>query len=178
MTRWIAFLRAINVGGHTVKMDNLRRIFTDAGLSRVETYIASGNVIFDANGVDRPDLAAQLQRTLQTELGYIVDVFLRTPGEVRAITAYQPFAPQLLDRAVAFNVAFLPGVLPADSQAKLQTLATEIDFFHSYQTEVYWLCYKKQSESTFSNSVLERTLSVRSTIRGINIIHKLAEKYP
>lgn len=47
MSRYIALLRAINVGGHTVKMDRLRTLFAQVGLANVETFIASGNVIFD-----------------------------------------------------------------------------------------------------------------------------------
>ncbi|MCC6187963.1 MAG: DUF1697 domain-containing protein [Anaerolineales bacterium] len=46
--RHVAFLRAINVGGHVVKMDMLRRLFTRMGSARVETYFASGNVVFEA----------------------------------------------------------------------------------------------------------------------------------
>jgi len=46
MTRYIAFLRAINVGGHTVKMDTLRALFESLGFLNVETFIASGNVLF------------------------------------------------------------------------------------------------------------------------------------
>ena len=49
MTRYIAFLRAINVGGHVVKMDALRRLFESLGFSNVETFIASGNVLFETN---------------------------------------------------------------------------------------------------------------------------------
>ena len=48
MTRYVAFLRAINVGGHVVKMEALRKLFESMGFQRVETYIASGNVIFDS----------------------------------------------------------------------------------------------------------------------------------
>ena len=48
MPRYVAFLRAINVGGHTVKMDQLRRLFERLGFSKVETFIASGNVIFES----------------------------------------------------------------------------------------------------------------------------------
>lgn len=47
MPKYIAFLRTINVGGHTVKMDNFRRLFAALGFAYVETFIASGNVIFD-----------------------------------------------------------------------------------------------------------------------------------
>jgi uncharacterized protein (DUF1697 family) len=49
MSRFIAFLRAINVGGHTVKMDDLRQLFEALGFSGVETFIASGNVVFETN---------------------------------------------------------------------------------------------------------------------------------
>src|SRR5678815_3231322 len=48
MPKFVAFLRAINVGNHTVKMDDLRRLFEQMGFANVETFIASGNVIFDA----------------------------------------------------------------------------------------------------------------------------------
>ncbi len=48
MPKYVALLRAINVGGHTVKMDHLRRLFEALGFTNVETFIASGNVIFDS----------------------------------------------------------------------------------------------------------------------------------
>jgi uncharacterized protein (DUF1697 family) len=48
MPRYIALLRAINVGGHLVKMDALRRHFEELGFDPVETFIASGNVMFEA----------------------------------------------------------------------------------------------------------------------------------
>ena len=52
MPRYIALLRAINVGGHTVKMDHLRRLFEALDLAAVETFIASGNVVFHADEGD------------------------------------------------------------------------------------------------------------------------------
>jgi len=52
MTRYVAFLRAINVGGHNVKMDALRALFESMKLASVETFIASGNVIFETNRRD------------------------------------------------------------------------------------------------------------------------------
>ena len=47
--RYVALLRAINVGGRTVKMDRLRVLFEEMKLQNVQTYIASGNVIFDSS---------------------------------------------------------------------------------------------------------------------------------
>jgi uncharacterized protein (DUF1697 family) len=46
MPKYVAFLRAINVGGHTVKMDHLRRLFEALGFTNVETFIASSDVVF------------------------------------------------------------------------------------------------------------------------------------
>ena len=52
MPRYIAFLRALNVGGHTVKMDHLRSLFEALGFGGVESFIASGNIIFDTPSTD------------------------------------------------------------------------------------------------------------------------------
>jgi len=48
MPRYVALLRGINLGGHTVKMDRLKKLFEELGLKNVETFIASGNVIFES----------------------------------------------------------------------------------------------------------------------------------
>jgi uncharacterized protein (DUF1697 family) len=57
------------------------------------------------------------------------------------------------------------------------SLRTDIDDFHVHGRELYWLCQKKQSDSTFSNAVLEKTLGRPSTIRGVNTIQKIVAKY-
>ena len=67
--RYIALLRAINVGGHTVKMEQLRGLFADIGFANVETFIASGNVIFDALSADEAALATQIEHSLAQALG-------------------------------------------------------------------------------------------------------------
>jgi uncharacterized protein (DUF1697 family) len=56
-------------------------------------------------------------------------------------------------------------------------LKTDIDDFHVHGREIYWLCRKKQSESTFSNAVLEKTIGRRSTLRGVDTVKKMAAKY-
>ena len=56
-------------------------------------------------------------------------------------------------------------------------LKTAIDDFATHEREIYWLCHKKQSESTFSNAVLEKTLGRQATFRGANTVQKMAAKY-
>src|ERR1700761_1452901 len=89
--RLIAFLRAINVGGHTVTMTRLRQEFEALGLKDVETFIASGNVIFSARQADTAALAKKIETHLRKALGYEVATFVRTCDEVAAIARYQAF---------------------------------------------------------------------------------------
>ena len=89
--KYVALLRAINVGGHAVKMAVLRGHFESLGFSNVETFIASGNVIFDSRA--RPAaLQKMIEARLQESLGYEVATFIRTTAEVEAVSKYQPFS--------------------------------------------------------------------------------------
>ena len=172
----IAFLRAVNVGGRTVKMDELRRVFESLGFASVETFIASGNVIFEAGKTQ--NLKAKIESALQTSFGFDVPVFLRTSAELVAVANYKSFTSAQLAKAAALNIAFLDSTPTASAIEKLMSLRTEIDDFHVHGREVYWLCRKKQSDSKFSNAVLEKALGQVSTMRGANTIQKLAAKYP
>jgi uncharacterized protein (DUF1697 family) len=175
--QFIAFLRAINVGGHTVKMDDLRRLFESLGFSDVETFIASGNVIFETGAKDTQALEKKIEQRLQDALGYEVATFVRTDAELADIANYQPFRPAELETAAALNIAFLAAALDDKSKRKLKALKTDIDDFHIHAREIYWLCRKKQSESTFSNAVLEKTIGRPSTLRGVNTVKKIVAKY-
>lgn len=176
MPRLVAFLRAINVGGHTVKMDVLRRQFQALGLAQVETFIASGNVIFTSASRNTAGLEQQIAARLRAALGYEVATFIRLPGELAAIAEYQPFPPAAYQAAQAFNVAFLGRPPEAEAGRRLAALRSDIDEFAWQGREVYWLCRKKQSESTFSNAVLERALGQPATMRGISTLKKLAAR--
>lgn len=178
MPRYIAFLRAINVGGHNVIMEALRSHFSAMGFKMVETFIASGNVIFETAARDAAKLEKNIEAQLQLALGYEVTTFLRTPAEVAAITQYQPFDEAAIQSAGAFCVGFLAAPLSPDQKKGLMELKTDIDDFHVHEREFYWLCRVKQSESKFSNALMERKLKVRATLRGVNTVAKLAAKYP
>src|SRR5262245_43574496 len=91
MPKYVAFLRAINVGGHVVKMDHLRSLFEALKFSNVETFIASGNVIFDSKTTDTKALESKIEKHLKQQLGYEVITFLRSLPELKAISAYKAF---------------------------------------------------------------------------------------
>jgi uncharacterized protein (DUF1697 family) len=177
ITKYIAFLRAINVGEHTVKMDTLRQLFESLGFSNVETFIASGNVIFETKVVNTKTLEKRIEICLKESLGYEVAAFIRSDAELAEIAAYKPFPQSQLDAAAALNIGFLANPLDDAAVQKLMSLRTDIDDFHVHGREVYWLCKKKQSESKVSNVAIEKALGIKTTLRGVSTVRKLAEKY-
>jgi uncharacterized protein (DUF1697 family) len=177
MPKLVAFLRAINVGGHTVSMDTLRRAFEAIGLKDVETFIASGNVVFTAPPGKTAALERKIEKRLHESLGYEVRTFIRTEAEVAVIAGYKAFEDAKLRSAQAVNVAFLGDPLEPAAVKLLMAMRTSIDDFHVNGREMYWLCRKKQSESTFSNARFEKALGGRATFRGVKTIVKLAAKY-
>jgi len=177
MQRSIALLRAINVGGHTVKMDQLRTLFEALGYANVATYIASGNVIFETPPTSTQALEAQIERHLRDALGYEVITFIRTAEELGAIAGYLPF-PAADQAAHGLYVSFLKAPLSDAVQQKLLALRTETDEFHVHGSEFYWLCRTRLSDSPlFAGTLLAKTVGVPSTMRNITTVRKLAAKY-
>ena len=179
MPKLIAFLRAINVGGHNVKMEDLRRLFEELGFSNVETFIASGNVIFDAPAQDVHTLERRIEGHLQAALGYEVATFVRSADELAEIVSYEPFpAAERAAEGTSLYVAFLREPPSEEAQAKLMAFRTDVDDFHVRGREVYWLCRTRLSDSTFSGALLEKTLKMPATMRNLTTVRKLAAKYP
>jgi len=177
MQRSIALLRAINVGGHTVKMDRLRALFEALGYTNVATYIASGNVIFETPPTSTQALEEQIERHLRDALGYEVLTFIRTADQLAAIADYAPFPPS--DQAVhGLYVSFLKAPLSAAVQQKLLALNSATDEFHVHGREFYWLCRTRLSDSPlFTGTLLAKTVGVPSTMRNVTTVRKLAAKY-
>lgn len=177
MSKQVAFLRAINVGGRRIKMDELNAIFKNAGLKDVQTFLASGNVIFDINIEDAPLLEEKLEQSIFEHFGFESHVMIRSIADLKAIQLYEAFRDDDIEQAVAYNVAFLKKEISGEAQKRLMALQNEVDRFHVHEREIYWLCVVKQSESKFSNVVLERTIKAPSTFRGISTINKLLNKF-
>jgi uncharacterized protein (DUF1697 family) len=178
MKRYVAFLRAINVGGHTVTMEALRDLFRGLRLSNVETFIASGNVIFESKAAADRALEMKIETRLEKSLGYTVATFVRSIEEIREISVYKPFRSEAVESCLAYNVGFLQGPLSAPAVEALKVFRTEIDDFHVHGRELYWLSWQKQSESKITNRVLERAIQGSVTFRNVNTIARIAAKYP
>ena len=177
MPRYVAFLRAVNVGGRIVKMDELRGHFAAAGFANIETFIASGNVIFDTTAKPGPALEAKIEGALKKALGYEVPVFVRSLADVASAAGRQPFPA----KAVAGAGAFLGGLLKAPVDPAAEKRLNAIDStVHTYKivgNELYWLCKVKQSETKLTPGQIERAIGGSTTMRAISSIRKLAAKH-
>ena len=177
MARYVAFLRAVNVGGRIVKMDELRGLFAEAGLSEVETFIASGNVIFSTSARAIPALEQKIEAHLKTALGFAVPALIRTTAEVATAAARTPYPESDVAAAGTFAVAFLRGPLDAAGKKGLAGLGSDVDRFVLHGREVYWLANTKQSETTLTIVKFERAVGCAATMRAMTSLRKLAAKH-
>lgn len=177
MPRLFAFLRAINVGGHTVTMARLGELFTGFGLADVETFIASGNVVFSSRSPGGSRLEARIARGLESALGYPVATFLRTEQELARIAGSRPFDAAATPAAGTLLVGMLAATPGRAAVARVMALRTSTDDFRVQGRELYWHLATRQSDSTLSSNGFERALGAPVTFRNMNTIQRLAAKY-
>ena len=179
MGRYLAFLRAVNVGGRTVPMARLRDVVAGLGHDAVETYIASGNVIFESTSRSPRTLETALSAALQDELGIEVATFVRTDRQVAAIADEDPFGPPPRGAAkVTAHVGFLARKPAAAVVKRVEALATEVDELRVVGTELHWRIAGGFSDSKVTGAALEKALGMPMTVRNRNTVEKLAAKYP
>ena len=174
MTKYIALLRAINVGGRgLVAMTDLRAAFTAAGCRDVSTYIQSGNVIFEASGG-----AAAVTKTVRAALRTIVDgdpeVMLRTVAALRGVVEATPFREGQASTDAKLYVAFLSRKPDRVPRLPL-TVATEgIELVGMTGREVFAVSRpKKNGGFGFPNLVVEKAFGVSATTRNWSTVTKL-----
>ena len=177
MPRFAALLRAINVGGRTVKMTELCRLFEQTRLSNVRSVIASGNVLFDARASDTAALEKRIESALRKGLGYDVETFVRSPDELDAVVAHDPFDPaDPVLESHTVHVIFTRSTITPSSAARIIALGTDYDEFHVFGREVFWRTRGRSSDSTIKPSAFARAFDAPGTARNITTVRKLAVK--
>ncbi len=177
MPRYFALLRGINVGGHRIKMDRLRELIEALGFERVETFIASGNVIFSSASSEADALEEQIANHLHEALGYEVPTFIRSQPELDSVVAFEPGEPGSADQSV--YVMFLREPANAEFRQSLEGLSTDTDQFEFAGREAYWLIDGKLSESPLFGVDLTKVAGGGPmTMRNMTSVRRLVDKYP
>jgi uncharacterized protein (DUF1697 family) len=178
MFRFIAFLRAINVGGgRTVKMQSLHQAFESLGFSKVATFIASGNVVFETTTKNTKTLERKIERALKEALGYEVRTFVRGEAELAKIANNWPFPRSKFGERWQSNIIFLADNLNKKLKQDVDALRTNTDAFEVHGQEIYWRRRRKQDKALFSTVPLEKILGPAFTVRGANTIKRIVSKY-
>jgi uncharacterized protein (DUF1697 family) len=168
MTTYIAFLRGMNLGKRNIKMDELRGLFTELKFDNVRSYIASGNIIFEAKEKDDKKLTGKIEKHLKDSLGYDVKVMLRTQAELEAVLKNNPFKnpPAGTNTYINFYEE-----LPAKPVMKkfLDERRSDTELFQFQGRELYMMFHGGFSDSQFfKNPKSEKQLGVIGTNRNIN----------
>jgi uncharacterized protein (DUF1697 family) len=174
-TTWIAFLRAVNVGGRVVKMERLRELFGELGLAQVRSYIQSGNVFFRAAAdLDRAELTGRIERHLEQALGFAVPVMLRTVDEVAAVLARDPFAQVEITPEVRLCVVFLSEPLPADLALPVRSAKGDLEVLSATPGEAFVVARHLNGRPAANPaSVLGRSYAGQGTSRFFHTTEKI-----
>jgi uncharacterized protein (DUF1697 family) len=175
MTAFVAFLRAVNVGGkNKVPMARLRDALGSAGLAEVATVLQSGNVVFHSRKSSKA-VAKTVEATIEETFGLQIVVVIRSAAELAAVATANPFLDAEPGReAKTLHVAFFSARPTAAAIAKLDADRSAPDAFAVHGREVY-LSYPNGSGRTkLTLDYLERTLGVRGTARNWRTVQRLA----
>ena len=164
MTSYVALLRGVNLGGRTLKMEDLRRIAVDLGLGDVRTYIASGNLLF-RSGKSEKALKTELEATIADHMGAKVGVMIRTADELAAVLDANPFDKEAPNYTVAI---FLDEPPAAGSAEAAKNVDGERIALGARELYVHYPCGQGQSR-------LAIPAAAQGTARNMNTVAKLAQ---
>ena len=172
LQRYVAFLRAINVGGRFVKMEVLRAEFEALRFRDVATFIASGNVLFSAPSGDASALEQRIERRLEKSLGYEVATFLRTPGELGALVQDEPY-PERAESDTLW-IGFVRSPVSAGVRTALRALGSDVEEVDARGREVFWLRRGVEMAALRTGAKIDRALAAPVTFRNVTTVRKLA----
>jgi uncharacterized protein (DUF1697 family) len=175
MTRWLALLGGINIGGKTtVPMADLRTVFADLGYRQVQTYIQSGNVVFEEDTGDEDRLIAAIRPALAARFGWEIPVLLRARPELDAVVAGNPYLDRQ-DDPTKLLVTFLAAEPAPDRVARLQPPPGETGELTLAGRQLYLHTPDGYGKSKLSNAYLAKVLGVAATTRNWKSVTKLHE---
>jgi uncharacterized protein (DUF1697 family) len=165
MTKYVALLRAVNVGGTgKLPMTELKSMCDSSGFVNARTYIASGNVVFESKLAEAA-VKAKLEKCLASYAGKPVEVLVRTGPEMAAVLAKNPFKSRAPNATVAI---FLDERPPTDALKAISGQAEEEVAFGTREIYVHY-------GAGMGRSKLKIPAAKKGTARNMNTVAKLAD---
>ena len=177
MSTYIALLRGINVSGQKkILMADLKTLFESLSFGKIQTYIQSGNVVFDYNEKDSNlDIALKISEAILNHYQFEVPVLVRTVPEMKLALENNPFVEEANVDPSRVAITFLATKPLPENLKKLDDIDFTPDKFIIKDTGIYLHCPKGFGVSKLSNNFFENKLKVRATSRNWRTINKLVE---
>jgi len=176
MTVVVSMLRGVNLAGRNkIKMDVLRALCESLGLQDAQTYVQSGNVVFRAKERPTATLARRMEDAIERKAGFRPAVILRTPAELRAVIAANPFAGRGGIEPGKLLVTFLAASPNAAARAEIGAIKTDPEEMHVGGRELYIYFPNGVGRSKLSLAKVERAVKVAGTARNWNTVNRLLE---
>lgn len=169
----VALLSAVNVGGRSAPSSALKRVCADLGWKRVETLLASGNVIADIGRVAPTGAASKLERAIHDAFGFDCTVVVRTGADLDDVIARQPykdFQPSLL------LTHFMPAAPSRAAIAALDAFNKGREDYVVDGREMFIRYESGVADTKLTAPVLKRTLGMVGTARNWNTVQKLRDR--
>jgi uncharacterized protein (DUF1697 family) len=175
--RYISILRGINVGtGRKVPMADLKKLCEKLGLQQVQTYIQSGNVVFElAKPEAIPILEIRLQQAFSGTFGFDIPVVIRTDGEWAESIAQNPFLKEENVDIDRLHLTCLKEVPSPEWLQKIKVFQYLPDRYEIIGKDVFIFCAAGYGTSKLVNSFFESKLKVPATTRNWKTVMKLHE---
>lgn len=169
-------LRGVNVGGHRkIKMDALRELYESLQMRDPQTYVQSGNVVFQTGDRDLVLLARRIEQAIERKSGFRTSVILRTVSEMRGVIARNPFASRPGVEPNKFLVTFLASRPSAEVRSKLLAIPAAPEELRIDGRELYIYFPNGIARPKLSLPLVERTLAIPGTGRNWNTVTRLLE---
>jgi uncharacterized protein (DUF1697 family) len=171
---WIALLRGVNVGGNKIlPMQDLRTLLGDIGFENAETYIQSGNCVFETAQTDPEALATAISGAIGERFGFSPTVLVLSAREMRDAVRDNPF-PEAHEHPQSVHVFFLGAPAPHVELGPLEALARPNESFRLVGRRVYLHAPDGIGKSTLATRI-EKAMGVDVTARNFRTVLKLAE---
>jgi uncharacterized protein (DUF1697 family) len=174
MTAHIALLRAVNVGGRKVLKDDLLGLAKDLGFDDAKTLLASGNLVLWGKAGSDADIELRLEEGLEKRMGLRTEFMVRSPDELKAIIAANPFPDLVETRPQHLVVNFLKQPLPKENIEALRAAITGRERFEAGDKVLYIDFIDGIGESMLDRDWKKTKKAPVGTARNWNTVLKLA----
>jgi uncharacterized protein (DUF1697 family) len=174
MQTYICILRGINVSGSKIiKMDALRKMFDDLQFKNAQTYIQSGNIIFQDRKTACDILAKKIAKQILADFGFEVPMMVKERGELKDVLQNNPFVHERKRDLAKLHVTFLSHEPAKEGLEKLKAGDYGADEYSFCGGVVYLFCPDGYGKTKLNNNFLESKLKMAATTRNWKTINEL-----